>query len=96
MPVYPWQFGRKVLNIVYRKIATHPGHKAGHTKTSSQTGAVAPVQRFGPTQGRARLREGGEVSWGQRGRLETHGWPAHREVSIAATTFVRDWIHLSQ
>lgn len=37
----------KALGIVYRAIATHLSHKAGHAKTSSQTGAVTLIQCFG-------------------------------------------------
>ena len=37
----------KVLGIVYRAIATHLIHKAGFTKSTSQTGAVTLIQRFG-------------------------------------------------
>jgi len=37
----------KVLGIVYRTIATHLTKKAGFTKTTSQTGAVTLIQRFG-------------------------------------------------
>ena len=37
----------KVLGIVYRSIATHLVHKAGFTKSTSQTGAVTLIQRFG-------------------------------------------------
>ena len=37
----------KVLGIVYRAIATHLIRKAGHTKTTAQTGAVTLIQCFG-------------------------------------------------
>jgi Putative transposase len=37
----------KVLGIVYRTIATHLTEKAGFTKTTSQTGAITLIQRFG-------------------------------------------------
>ena len=37
----------EVLGIVYRVIATHLIKKAGHTKTTAQTGAVTLIQRFG-------------------------------------------------
>lgn len=38
---------RKVLDIVYRTIATYLTKKAGYTKTTAQTGAVMLIQRFG-------------------------------------------------
>ena len=37
----------KVLGIVYRAIATHLINKAGFTRKTAQTGAVALIQRFG-------------------------------------------------
>ena len=37
----------EVLGLVYRVIATHLIKKAGHTKTTAQTGAVTLIQRFG-------------------------------------------------
>jgi hypothetical protein len=37
----------KVLGIVYRTIATHLSRNAGYTKTTSNTGAVTLIQRFG-------------------------------------------------
>ena len=37
----------EVLSVVYRAIATHLIEKAGHTKTTAQTGAVTLIQRFG-------------------------------------------------
>jgi hypothetical protein len=37
----------KVLGIVYRTIATYLSRKAGYTKTTSNTGAVTLIQRFG-------------------------------------------------
>ena len=37
----------KVLGIVYRTLATHLIHKAGHTHTTARTGAVTLIQRFG-------------------------------------------------
>ena len=37
----------KVLGIVYRAIATHLIRKAGHTKTTAQTGAVTLIQCLG-------------------------------------------------
>ena len=37
----------KVLGIVHRAIATHLIRKAGHTKTTAQTGAITLIQCFG-------------------------------------------------
>jgi hypothetical protein len=37
----------KVLGIIYRTIATHLAHKAGFTVTTSKSGAVTLIQRFG-------------------------------------------------
>jgi hypothetical protein len=37
----------KVLGVVYRTIATHLTKKANFTKTTSQTGAITLIQRFG-------------------------------------------------
>jgi len=37
----------KALGIVYRTIATHLTHKAGHKKSTAHTGAVTLIQRFG-------------------------------------------------
>jgi len=37
----------RVLDIVYRTIATHLTHKGGFAKPMAQTGAVTLIQRFG-------------------------------------------------
>jgi hypothetical protein len=37
----------KALGIVYRTIATHLTHKAGHKISTAHTGAVTLIQRFG-------------------------------------------------
>jgi hypothetical protein len=37
----------KVLDIIYRTIATHLTHKAGFTTTTAKPGAVTLIQRFG-------------------------------------------------
>ena len=37
----------KALGIVYRSIATHLTHKAGHKNSMAHTGAVTLIQRFG-------------------------------------------------
>ena len=37
----------RVLAIVYRTLATHQRHKAGHTRRTASTGAVTLIQRFG-------------------------------------------------
>jgi ribosomal protein S27E len=37
----------KALGIIYRTIATHLTHKAGHKKSTAHTGAVTLIQRFG-------------------------------------------------
>jgi hypothetical protein len=43
---YPDLMG-KVLDIVYRILATHIIHKAGFSKSSSHAGAATLIQRFG-------------------------------------------------
>ncbi len=43
---YPSIMG-KVLDIVYRTLATHITNKAGYNKQTAQTGAVTLIQRFG-------------------------------------------------
>jgi len=49
----------KVLGIVYRIIATHLTKKAGFTKTTSQTGAITLIQRFGSAgEAQGRFAEG--------------------------------------
>jgi hypothetical protein len=37
----------QVLGIVYRALATHLIHQAGHTQATARTGAVTLIQRFG-------------------------------------------------
>ena len=37
----------KALSIVYRTLATHLARKASYTTTTSYTGAVTSIQRFG-------------------------------------------------